>query len=585
MDFRAVIAATIACTATASLAPAHADNLDTADLSAATKVPANTKVSFYVGLDRPEKKAQRALRAVSDPDGPRYRDHYSRAAVAREFGATKATIAAARRSVAKYGLELRVDPTGVLARVSGTAGQMRRWVGQPLQIASQAVPGGEVQVVYTQAKMPAGAREGIREFFGGDYLTTYQATALSSANPRYSGEQSGTPKNSCVPAASEVLNAYTYSVNELRTAYGLDELPSGPTLGKATRVAILAQGQGFSDEALQAVQECFGLSPATFRRIDAPGLQGPLPVGGEGDLDVQIVQQVLPAGAKVDVVQASGFDSRDFLIWSTVFGLDRRPDVVTTSYGMCEPLMKKSRGPVVLKLTESVFRRLGLVGTSLFAASGDRGSSDCVNNATGKGNTRLAVNFPASSPLVTAVGGTRIELTAGNRRANEVVWFGPALRSPDIPPDNTGGGGGYSILFDRPWWQPKSMARSSARVVPDIAAHASPVPGWPVVTALPSGELALQPIGGTSAATPFVAATMGVLAANERIAGRASFGLVQPLLYDLARSRPSTFYDVQTGNNDVFGKGCCQAHAGYDAASGLGAIQFDKLAKRIPAGG
>lgn len=554
-----------------------------ADLSAAQPVPGKTKVSLYVGLDRPEKKARKALRQVSDPTSPQYRHFPSRNTVAKKYGASSSTIAAARKALRKYGLSLHPDPTRVFARVSGTAKQMKKWVGVPVLGVTTEIPGGEGAIFVVKAKTPRGAANGIREFYGRDFMAQYGATAsrLATANPPYDGQQSGTPKNSCIPQISPELDAFTYSINELRTAYGLDALPSGTKVGKATRVAIVAQGDGFSDQALDDFEECFSLPPIDYERIDVRGLSGTLPEGGEGDLDVQVVRSVLPAGSKVDVVQTFDFDGRDFLTWSTVFGLDRRIDAVTTSYGLCEPLMIKARGKVDLQLTESVFRRLGLAGTSIFSAAGDRGSSDCVNNETGKGNTRLAVNFPGSSSLVTSVGGTRIELTPDNQRANEVVWFGPKLQTPVSAPEPVGGGGGSSILFDRPWWQPKSVTHSQVRTVPDIAAHASPVPGWPVVTATPNG-LELMPIGGTSAATPFTAATIGLLAANERLKGRPSFGHIQAALYHLASTKPSTFYDVQTGNNDVFGRGCCSAEGGYDKASGLGAIRFDKLAKRMP---
>ena len=94
-----------------------------------------------------------------------------------------------------------------------------------------------------------------------------------------------------------------------------------------------------------------------------------------------------------------------------------------------------------------------------------------------------------------------------------------------------------------------------------------------------------QPIGGTSAATPFTAASIGVIVAAERVAGNPPLGLIQPLLYNLGASKPSTFYDVQTGNNKVYKKQCCSARGGYDTASGLGSIRFDKLADRIPEAG
>ena len=558
-----------------TLPPAH--------LSGAEAVPGGTKVSFWVGLNRPEKKARTALSSISDPTSPQYRHFPSRSKIASKYGATPATVKAARRTVGKYGLKLHPDQTGVFARVSGTAKQMKKWLGKPVQQVVVPLPGGEVIVNVVALTRLKGSHKGIREFYGRDFISKFGSAPakVRTANPPFSGFQSGTAQNSCLPEVSAELALLTYSVNELRTAYGLDDLPASSKVGKATRVVIVAQGDGYSDQALADHADCFDLPSIKFQRVDVRGLSGTLPEGGEGDLDVQTVQSVLPAGSKVQVVQTSAVDSRDFLTWSTVFGLSKRPDAVTTSYGLCEPQALKSRGKAGLQLTDSVFVRLGLAGTSLFSAAGDRGSSGCVNNETGKGNKRLAVSYPGSSQFVTTVGGTRIELTPDNHRANEVAWFGPAMRNPLSAPQPVGGGGGTSILFQRPWWQAKSVVHSTARTVPDISAHASPLPGWPVFT-IENGTMTLLPIGGTSAATPFTAATIGVIAARERTRNRPSFGLIQPALYQLAATKPSTFYDVQTGNNDVFGKGCCSAEGGYDKATGIGAVRFDKLAQRMP---
>jgi len=578
----AVLAAAMAGCLTAAVPAVGAVALDgVSSITADDTVPSKTKVSFYVGLDRPEKAALRRLRKVSDPTSSSYRQFPSRKKVASKYGASANTIKAARASVQRYGLRLHVDDTGVFARVSGTAKQMTDWLGRPVFVGEEQLESGVAVITYTEADFPKGRSDGIREFFGFDVASEFStaAASLASKNPAYSGRQSGTPRGSCLETVPE-LSAYTYSVNELRTAYGVEELPAGPKVAKAARVVVLAEGDGFSDRALAEFARCFRLPEVSFDRVAVPGLTGRLPEGDEGDLDVQVIHSVLPGGSKVSVVQTSEVDIRDFLIWSTAFSLKRLPDVITTSYGSCEPQQRKAGGPQAITMTESVLARLSLAGVSMFSAAGDRGSSDCVNNETGKGNPRVAVDYPGSSHHVTSVGGTRIELTAGNRRADEVVWFGPRAQPPLA--SATGGGGGTSMLFERPWWQRRSVTKSTMRSVPDVAAHAAQTPGWPVVTTAEVGELDLVPVGGTSAATPFTAAAIGLIAASERVHGRPALGQVQPLFYHLAARKPSTFFDVVTGNNDVFDQGCCGAREGYDKASGLGAVRFDKLARRIP---
>lgn len=559
-------------------APVLAEDRHAVSLDSATRLAGDARVSFYVGLKRPEVKARKALRSLTAPTSDRYRHFPTRKRVTKKYGATSATIREVRRGVAKFGLSLQVDATGVFARVSGTAQQMKKWTGRKVRRQVEEIPGGVVTFVYTDAAWPRAAPKGVREFFGLDVRSRYGrgVAAAASANPVYDGLRSGTPLDSCLPNLSTGVNDYTYSVNQLRTAYGLDSLPK--TVGRATRAAIMSQGGGFSTEALAAFGQCFGLPDVDFNRVAVPGLSGRLPWEMEGDLDTQVMRSVLPAGSRVSVVETSGYDWRDFLAWSTVFSLRPLPDVVSTSYGICERLQIKSSGAAGLLMTESVLLRLALAGTATFASSGDAGSSDCVDYTTGEGNRALAVGYPASSHYVTAVGGSRIELTPQNSRAAEVVWSGQSLAG--MPEVDIAGGGGRSDLFVVPWWQ-QGVARGS-RTVPDVSAHASPLPGWPLVTQGESSRLEVTPVGGTSAAAPFTAASFGVLGAVQRRANRPRIGPVQPMLYRLAQRSPSVFYDIRTGNNDLFSKGCCSARVGYDAAAGLGAVRYDELAVRLP---
>ena len=90
------------------------------------------------------------------------------------------------------------------------------------------------------------------------------------------------------------------------------------------------------------------------------------------------------------------------------------------------------------------------------------------------------------------------------------------------------------------------------------------MPGWPVVI-----DSALQPVGGTSGSTPFIAAATALVDGSERMAGRPRIGLANGWFYQAA-SQSGAFFDVRTGNNDLAGVGCCQATIGYDLASGLG---------------
>lgn len=536
--------------------------------------PRGAIVTFTVGLKRADSAAASAVAEVSDPTSDLYREFPSRAVVRSQYGARQSSVKALRRSSQRYTLNVAVDRSGVFAQVSGRAKDMGRWLGGTVTVQRGSVGGLAATLYRGPLKLPKDVRNQVREFVPVDYQVAADPTVSASSLPPYEGTNDGTPV-SCLNSEG---NAYVYAYNQLRTAYGIDDLPAGRRVARAVRVAIIAQGDGFSAAALRSSAECFEVASLPFRRRPVPGLSTRLPVGPEGQLDVQVVQSVLPKGSRVDVIESAGFDGRSYLAWARAFRLPKLPDVLTTSYGNCEPQWKQLTG-ASKSLNEAVLARLALAGTSVFSAAGDQGSSDCVeNNGTGEGNKELAVDYPSSSPYVTAVGGTRLIVDKANGRVGEWVWNSTAALPP-VGPSLGGGGGGVSRWFERPWWQPKSVTKSGQRTLPDVAAHAATGPFWPLFM----GSEAFEPVGGTSAATPMTAASVSIIAAVQRVAGDPALGAVQPWLYRMQQRNPNAFYDVVDGNNDVYGQGCCSAKVGYDKASGLGSPDFEVWLRKLPA--
>lgn len=549
-----------------------------------TRAPKNAVVSFTVGLKRSDSAAANLLAEVSDPTSSAYRQFPSRGAVRSQFGAKAKSLQALRDSAGEHGIKVALDRTGVFATVTGLAGAMGDWLGGPITVSQGVPPGSGLLLTEYQgpAKLPKPLRSKVREFVPFDMVAQRAPDDVSaSALPPYEGTNGGTP----ISCLTEEADEYIYAYNQLRSAYGIDDLPASSKVAKATRVVVIAQGDGFSRAALKDSAECFDVSTASFARKRTQGLKTKLPVGDEGQLDVQVVQSVLPAGSHVDVVEQAGYDGRAYLSWSRAFRLQRQPDVITTSYGNCEQETNSKKMPGTSKpLTEAVLSRLGLIGTSVFSAAGDQGSSDCVeNNGTGKGNKNLAVDYPGSSTFVTSVGGTRLIVDEANGRVGEWVWNSTAALPP-VGPSLGGGGGGTSRWFERPWWQPKSVTRSTMRTVPDLAAHAATGPFWPLF--MSGGANAdFEPVGGTSAATPMTAASVGIIAAVQRTKGQPRLGPIQPWLYRMQQKHPKAFYDVVDGDNDVYDQGCCSAKSGYDKASGLGSPNFDMWLRKLPEAG
>jgi len=190
------------------------------------------------------------------------------------------------------------------------------------------------------------------------------------------------------------------------------------------------------------------------------------------------------------------------------------------------------------------------------------------------------VIWPASDPLVTAVGGTYLctEPTVGSLTAD----------SAD-PPSTCGaysgqrevgwiaGGGGFSHVFGVPTFQtnlPKgstTFTSTDGRGVPDVSYQASARTGVLIYDTDESGGGGWFIIGGTSSGSPQWA---GLIAIADQING-GSLGYINPALYKIG-SDPARyakdFFDVTVGNNGLDAPAVpgFNASTGWDPVTGLG---------------
>ena len=221
---------------------------------------------------------------------------------------------------------------------------------------------------------------------------------------------------------------------------------------------------------------------------------------------------------------------------------------------------------------------------TVLASSGDGGSSNVLKVPTKTPNLipYPSVGWPASDPLVTAVGGTYL-------CTDPVTGTGvDSTDPPSVCVNNPGvrevgwidSGGGYSILFSRPDFQNTLPAgsifvgssvgapgpNSNMRGVPDIAFQASSRTGTLVYD---SGEGGWFIVGGTSCSAPQWA---GLIAIADQIKG-SDLGYINPALYALAAgpNYATYFFDVTTGNNQARPSiPGYSASTGWDAVTGLG---------------
>jgi hypothetical protein len=303
-------------------------------------------------------------------------------------------------------------------------------------------------------------------------------------------------------------------------------------------------------------------------------------------------------------------------------GGDPHIAALSTSWGTCESEFSQAFGGDTLPAVENMLTSLSAAGVTVFAASGDNGIYDCGDSPQ---STKVAVDYPASSPAVVAVGGTRLRAT-GTRGPNtganwtDTAWScKSATTCQGVAVGDTGGsGGGESAVFAQPRYQRAaltghnfitstghrgSFGAQPDRLVPDIADDGDPATGFTVVTTdptdVPSCPKSTTPgctpgafaVGGTSLSSPEAAALFtNMLAAHGVTAG---VGDIHAALYSAYAAHRAAFRDITSGRNgsqhDV------DAHAatgsafdlpvtagqGYDTVTGLGAPLWLRIAPFI----
>ncbi|HET6997467.1 MAG TPA: S53 family peptidase [Solirubrobacterales bacterium] len=541
------------------------------------------------------------VRTVSDPSSRRYRDYASVEALIARFGASQADQNATLAWLARRGLHGSVGPTGTYVTVpipSARAEQLLLRRGGAGASASatlgRRVPAG-LRGPVTAVTVLSDRRNAFTNVMRGG-----RTGAQAAAKPRgyssilpHSGSAGGCAAGRAGPGGTA---PQPFTPNQYLSAYGHDAMHTRGLRGEGQTVALV-EIDGFRRSDIETFAECFGVKLPPIHTIPVEPLTKPYPGGSETTLDLELLTAAAPGLDHIDVYEGIGNEAGILLTAGTALGSrGHRPDVISISLGICEP--QYSGHLVYRRALDNVFAVAAGAGISVLIAAGDSGSSGCrvVTETESTALPIRAVSLPSSSPYVTAVGGTNLRLDAANRIASEIVWN-------DWPQLAGAGGGGVSLLSPRrPWWQqlPGLERYGLGRIVPDIAALADVFPGYAYFCTsseecrgLPQSSPGWTSIGGTSAATPLMAA--GVALANQFAErhGERPLGFLNPLLYDLgaaAETRRLVFRDVTKGNNDLGALlpenvgggqplGCCGARPGYDWASGWGSLKVLGLSR------
>lgn len=267
---------------------------------------------------------------------------------------------------------------------------------------------------------------------------------------------------------------------------------------------------------------------------------------GEQNLDVQSTHDVAPSAA-IRYFGAASCYPVDTTAMLAKAVKEHKVTTMSMSFGGPE---KFQDGSDVAQFNR-VAQQAALTGISVIVCSMDSGDYSTDPDVGAR-----TVAFPASSPYVTAVGGTAVGLTSSGGRAFTTGWASRYWDQPDPSSltgikqvygghNSIGAGGGASARFTQPAWQKGKVTGSTTkRALPDVSALADPLTGLAIAYGPSESQISIG--GGTSQAAPLVAAMVG---ASKSMTGRR-IGNAAPWLYKLAGS--SAVRDV-TGPTGTYG--------------------------------
>lgn len=382
------------------------------------------------------------------------------------------------------------------------------------------------------------------------------------------------PSTSTTPVP--VNAAPTYRPAQIRAAYGLPALPSNMNNLTPTQAAQLGAGQTiyiidayhdlYAYGELIAFSQLFGL-PSCNQKSLAANASLPLPAPTANSCDFYQVYATAAgsmtatapaynAGWATEVAMdiewahATAPLARIVLIEGVDATLGSLTGAIALANKMGSGVVSMSFAGAETSSSASLDTYFKAPGMSYFASTGDNGS---------------AVNWPAVSQYVVAVGGTSLQFSGtGNR--TETVWSGT--------------GGGLSAFVPTPGYQQNTVpgiGSPAHRAVADVAFNADPTTGQFVATIPNQTTCTICFVswvggGGTSISVPQWAGIAAVANAMRIQGGKAMLGDPHSFLYSQIGAVTATysndFLDVTSGNNGSCS--VCVAKTGYDTPTGLG---------------
>ncbi|MBN9743601.1 hypothetical protein DMP23_21400 [Amycolatopsis sp. A1MSW2902] len=484
--------------------------------------------------------------AVSTPGAAERGRFLTAAQFTDRFGPTDDTVRKVQDWLKSVGLKVTgTSPNRMFVDAEGSTGDLEQAFGTRLASFRSKVGGAArtLTAPETPVTIPSALHGAVTAVIGLDdsgktirpQHTAPHAAGSDQHCARWWGEQNNTDVPQKYPAGAQSNSLCGYNGTSLRAMYGLGTGEQG----SATTIGIVGayNGSSVAEDANRAASQVGvpPLKPGQYTAVLPDGgftdqqQCNPDSWAGEQALDVQTSHSIAP-NAKIRYYAAKTclgglYDA------VTKAVTENSADVLSFSWGNADG--ERNMAPAVRDQFNSIALQAAIQGQSILVSTGDAGTNAGVTGSA-------TASFPASSPWVTAVGGTSVGLDQQNNPVVVTGWenSGNTLSGGKwVPQRNTdgsfagGAGGGTSALYGTPDWQNGVVPASSSRghrAVPDIAALADSYTGF-LVGQTTRGQFGLYSFGGTSLAAPILAG----LSADAQQARGSRGGLLTPALYAL----------------------------------------------------
>jgi subtilase family serine protease len=539
---------------------------------------ATTDVGFRVYLGWTDPAAAEALaRAVSDPHSTTYGKFLTPNQFRSQFSPAANDVAKVASWLRSQGFSVIYSPqNNHYVSAEGSVAQLTAAFGT--QFGLYQVQGHTVRSPVAEVSIPSTLAGVIKAVLGLDqsyrFIETHHRVEAQAPPP--AGFRNAPPLSNywaqlispyAFPSGFSAIQGTApwavkgYTPDQIKSAYGISGVDgSGQTVAiidaYASPTILDDVNQWSTNRGLPT------MTPAQLVQVVPPGVYGrpenprqdPQGWYTEETLDVEAVHGMAP-GAKI-VYVASPNNRQDIDAAMNHVVDQHLAQIVTNSYGF--PTTELLPPGYVLPMEDTLIQA-AIEGIGVYFSSGDSGD-ETVNFGF------ATTDWPASSPWVTAVGGTSLGIGAAGTRVLETGWgtSNYNCNTTTLACTRTvwyyGAGGGVSAVFNEPAYQQSAGLALSGRGVPDVAALADPQTGLLIgqTQTFPEGVSYNEyRIGGTSLASPIFA---GLMALADQKAGHAH-GFANPLLYD----NPAAFYDVVSVKSAVARRNFVN---GLDASAG-----------------